>query len=118
MLPSTTSPFLRSSLPPLFATAQTRMQTRTASTANVSPSAANEILAAQRRNRPVSPHLTIYQPQVTWYLSALNRITGSTLSGVMYLFGAAYLVSPLFGWHLESASLAAAFATWPVIAKV
>jgi succinate dehydrogenase (ubiquinone) cytochrome b560 subunit len=29
-----------------------------------------------------------------------------------------YLVSPLFGWHLESASLAAAFASWPIIAKV
>jgi succinate dehydrogenase (ubiquinone) cytochrome b560 subunit len=40
------------------------------------------------------------------------------VSGLFYLFGAAYLVAPLLGWHLESASLAAAFAAWPVVAKV
>jgi len=48
----------------------------------------------------------------------LNRITGVILSGGLYIFGAAYLVSPLFGWHLESASIAAAFGAWPVAAKV
>ena len=48
----------------------------------------------------------------------MNRITGATLSGSFYLFGAAYLVAPLVGWHLESASIAAAFASWPVFAKV
>lgn len=56
--------------------------------------------------RPVSPHLLIYRPQITWYLSSLNRITGSLLSGGFYIFGTAYLASPLFGWHLESASMA------------
>lgn len=55
---------------------------------------------------------------MTWYLSALNRITGCILSGSLYVFGAAYLVSPLFGWHLESATLAASFASLPIIAKV
>jgi succinate dehydrogenase (ubiquinone) cytochrome b560 subunit len=30
----------------------------------------------------------------------------------------AYLIAPLTGWHLESASMAAAFATWPVALKV
>lgn len=34
------------------------------------------------------------------------------------MFGAAYLAAPAFGWHLESASLAAAFGAWPVAAKV
>ena len=66
----------------------------------------------------MSPHLAIYRPQITWLLSGLNRITGSILSGGFYIFGAAYLVSPLFGWHLDTASLAAAFATWPLAAKV
>jgi succinate dehydrogenase (ubiquinone) cytochrome b560 subunit len=28
------------------------------------------------------------------------------------------LVAPAFGWHLESAVLAASFAAWPVAAKV
>jgi succinate dehydrogenase (ubiquinone) cytochrome b560 subunit len=35
----------------------------------------------------------------------------------VYTFGAAYLVSPLFGWHLDVASMAAAFGTLPVAAK-
>ncbi|KAK8209161.1 hypothetical protein M8818_003856 [Zalaria obscura] len=82
-----------------------------------SDEAAHQILAKQRLNRPVSPHLGIYRPQITWYASALNRITGCVLSGGFYVFGAAYLVAPVLGWHLESASLAAAFASWPVAAK-
>jgi succinate dehydrogenase (ubiquinone) cytochrome b560 subunit len=79
---------------------------------------AYDILVQQRLKRPVSPHLGIYKPQITWYASILNRITGSILSGGLYAFGAAYLVAPLFGWHLESASIAAAVASWPVLAKV
>ncbi|KAI9847900.1 MAG: hypothetical protein M1837_001417 [Sclerophora amabilis] len=82
------------------------------------PDSAYQILVQQRLNRPVAPHLSIYQPQLTWYLSALNRITGSILSGGFYVFAAAYLAAPLLGWHLESASIAAAFGAWPVAAKV
>jgi succinate dehydrogenase (ubiquinone) cytochrome b560 subunit len=92
--------------------------TRPAATQHTSKTDAYSILASQRLHRPVSPHLSIYRPQITWYASALNRITGSILSGGFYLFGAAYLVSPLLGWHLDTASLAAAFATWPVVVKV
>lgn len=77
-----------------------------------------EILAAQRLKRPVSPHLSIYKPQITWYASALNRISGSILSGGFYLFFAAYAVAPLLGWHLESVSLAAAFGALPLAAKL
>ncbi|KAL4787848.1 hypothetical protein BJX76DRAFT_267949 [Aspergillus varians] len=93
------------------------VQTRfTASTTTSSDP--NKILAEQRLRRPVSPHLTIYRPQVTWYLSGLHRITGILLSGPLYLFATAYLAAPLFGWHLESASLAAAFAAIPAAAQV
>ncbi|KAL9124014.1 MAG: hypothetical protein Q9217_006613 [Psora testacea] len=81
------------------------------------PSDEYDILAKQRLNRPVSPHLSIYQPQITWYASALNRITGSVLSGSFYIFGAAYLVSPLFGWHLESAHLAEMFGSLGPVTK-
>ncbi|THX89857.1 hypothetical protein D6D05_00940 [Aureobasidium pullulans] len=75
--------------------------------------ASQQILAKQRLNRPVSPHLGIYKPQITWYGSALNRVTGVALSGTFYLFGLSYLIAPAFGWHVESASIAAAFAAWP-----
>jgi succinate dehydrogenase (ubiquinone) cytochrome b560 subunit len=84
----------------------------------LTPSDSYQILVAQRKNRPTSPHLSIYRPQITWYASISHRFTGSVLSGGFYVFGAAYLVSPLFGWHLDSASLAAAFGSLPVLAKV
>ncbi|KAK1050422.1 cytochrome b subunit of succinate dehydrogenase, Sdh3p [Friedmanniomyces endolithicus] len=80
--------------------------------------AGTSILARQRLNRPVAPHLMIYKAQITWYLSGLNRITGCLLSGGFYVFGALYLVAPYIGWHLETAVLAAAFAKWPAVLKV
>lgn len=101
---------------PLFHRINTDIFTRYAATTNTSDP--TKILAQQRLNRPVSPHLTIYKPQITWIGSATNRITGVALSGGLYLFATAYLASPLFGWHLESASLAAAFGSLPLLAKV
>jgi succinate dehydrogenase (ubiquinone) cytochrome b560 subunit len=91
---------------------------RRITTQKLTPEESDQILISQRRNRPTSPHLTIYKPQIPWILSSLNRITGVVLSGGLYIFGSAYLIAPLLGWHLESASIAAAFATWPVAAKV
>ncbi|KAJ9663868.1 cytochrome b subunit of succinate dehydrogenase, Sdh3p [Neophaeococcomyces mojaviensis] len=116
--PTTTT--MRMISPAAIATGQIRPATSGphANTVSVSSDEAYKLLAEQRVHRPVSPHLGIYQPQVTWYLSALNRITGSILSGSFYLFGFAYLVAPAFGWHLESASIAAAFASWPIVVKL
>ncbi|KAI9740540.1 MAG: hypothetical protein M1834_005121 [Cirrosporium novae-zelandiae] len=94
------------------------VQTRYVATQNMKEDEAYSILVEQRKNRPVSPHLTVYKPQITWVPSMFNRITGSILSGGMYVFATAYLVAPLFGWHLESAALAAAFGAWPLLAKV
>ncbi|KAL8681359.1 MAG: hypothetical protein Q9186_002502 [Xanthomendoza sp. 1 TL-2023] len=87
-------------------------------TETIPQTSASDLLATQRRARPVAPHLTIYQTQIPWALSALNRITGSLLSGGFYLFGACYLISPLFGWHLESSALAASFAELPTAVKL
>ena len=36
--------------------------------------------AAAKSQRPVSPHLQIYQPQLTWLMSGLHRITGAGLA--------------------------------------
>ena len=92
--------------------------TRLAATQSASQETAAEILAKQRLQRPVSPHLSIYRPQITWYASSLNRITGITLSGSLYLFGLAYLAAPYTGWHLETASMVATVAAWPAAAKI
>ena len=47
---------------------------------SLKPSATEGILNEQRLRRPNSPHMTIYQPQLTWYSSIANRITGVGLS--------------------------------------
>jgi succinate dehydrogenase (ubiquinone) cytochrome b560 subunit len=78
----------------------------------------NQILVKQRLARPIAPHLSIYKPQIGWIGSSLHRVTGFALSGTLYLWATAYLVSPAFGWHLESASMAASFGALPLAAKV
>ncbi len=81
-------------------------------TEKVTPSSAGEVLAAQRLRRPVSPHLTVYDYQQTWLGGSIwQRFTGAGLSGLLYAYAGAYLAAPLLGWHLESASIAAAMAS-------
>ncbi|KAL0639996.1 hypothetical protein Q9L58_000824 [Maublancomyces gigas] len=114
------NPFLIKSTSP-GASALSVLQTRSAATntsENVTQDQAYSILVAQRKLRPVSPHLSIYQPQLTWYGSAANRVTGAAISGGVYVFALAYLASPALGLHVESASIAAAFGALPVAAKV
>ncbi|KIV86120.1 succinate dehydrogenase, cytochrome b556 subunit [Exophiala sideris] len=113
----TKTPLSRLSAPAAIAMGQ-HLQYRQAATTTVSQTAGGEILAEQRKHRPVSPHLSIYRPQITWYMSSFNRITGAFLSVAVYAYGAAYLVAPLFGWHLESAAVAASFGALPIFAKV
>jgi succinate dehydrogenase (ubiquinone) cytochrome b560 subunit len=94
------------------------LQTRPVATTKTTIQENREILDAQRRNRPVSPHLSIYKLEQTWFgASAWTRITGAILSGSSYVFFSGYLVAPLLGWHWESASVAAAFAGLPFLAK-
>ncbi|KIS67951.1 uncharacterized protein UMAG_11744 [Mycosarcoma maydis] len=74
-----------------------------------------DLLNQQRAQRPSSPHFTIYQPQITWLLSIINRITGTGLSVLLYAYFAAYAGYPLFGSAeaLSSASLTDFVATLP-----
>ncbi|CAG8960226.1 hypothetical protein HYFRA_00012744 [Hymenoscyphus fraxineus] len=96
-----------------------KIQNRHAATSpGLTPADSYKILVEQRKNRPVSPHLAIYQPQIPWILSITHRITGSILSGGFYIFGSAYLVAPVLGWDLSSAAMAASFGAWPLLAKV
>ncbi|KAL8858577.1 MAG: hypothetical protein Q9178_004871 [Gyalolechia marmorata] len=108
----------RFSAPAIITACKPLTQSRPITTEKVPEDEAYALLKAQRAARPIAPHLSIYQTQIPWTLSALNRITGSILSGGFYLFGAAYLVSPLFGWHLESSALAASFAELPTAVKL
>jgi len=47
-----------------------------------------------RLKRPLSPHLTIYKPQVTSMLSITHRMTGIALTGYAAILGLGCLVLP------------------------
>ncbi|SCU90119.1 LANO_0D07646g1_1 [Lachancea nothofagi CBS 11611] len=82
------------------------MTRRMVSTAKTTVSEQESILVAQRKNRPVSPHLTIYQPQLTWYLSSLHRISGVVLGLGFFTATIAFGVSTVFGLGLTTNNLA------------
>lgn len=69
-----------------------------------------------RLNRPQSPHLTIYKPQLTSMLSITHRGTGIALTGYAAIFAVSALLCPegsnsivaaIDGLNLGAASLAA-----------
>lgn len=47
-------------------------------------------LGSKSSNRPLSPHLSIYQPQLTWVLSIAFRVTGCGLTVPIYAGAIAY----------------------------
>ncbi|KAG0299399.1 hypothetical protein BGZ98_010086 [Dissophora globulifera] len=75
-------------------------------------------LVEQRKNRPIAPHLTIYQPQLTWYLSMFHRATGGAVAVGFYAGAIAYAVGPMIGLGFDAASVVSTLATVPVAAKV
>ena len=52
-----------------------------------------------RGNRPLSPHLQIYRPQITSVLSILHRMTGAGLALVPLLRSQLYGVDPSAACH-------------------
>ncbi|KAI1422507.1 succinate dehydrogenase cytochrome b subunit [Xylaria sp. FL1777] len=94
------------------------LQVRTAATTKVTPDEAQALLASQRLRRPIAPHLSAYDYKQTWFSTSVwTRITGGGLTAALYVFSLSYLAAPLTGWHLESASLAAAAGGLPLAAK-
>lgn len=71
------------------------------------------LLAQQRLRRPLSPHLTIYRPQITSVLSVLMRNTGLLMSGAFCLFPLLHLT-----FDISTASLAASFGSLSLFVKV
>ncbi|GME70004.1 unnamed protein product [[Candida] boidinii] len=76
------------------------------------------ILVAQRKNRPVSPHLDIYKPQLTWVLSGAHRITGVGLAVGFYGLTCTYALSSLLGVPFDGATLVSVAAGLPIAVKV
>ena len=82
-------------------------------------STTNHLLARQRLNRPVAPHLSIYRRQITSVLSVLQRLTGLTLSAAFSLFPILYFSSAHLGLGLDlsAEALATSFGSLPWIVK-
>ncbi|KAJ5538667.1 succinate dehydrogenase cytochrome b560 subunit [Penicillium frequentans] len=91
---------------------------RNVSTQNIPTESPHHRLAAQRLNRPVSPHISIYKWQFVSSASILHRITGILLSGSLYAFGTLYLLSPNLGIHLDSTTMVDAFGALPTAVKI
>ncbi|CAR29929.1 hypothetical protein ZYGR_0AD06200 [Zygosaccharomyces rouxii] len=97
--------FLRPSVVSRSTTLTRQLAKRYQSTVKTSFDEELQILRAQRKNRPISPHLTIYQPQMTWYLSSLHRVSGVMLGAAFYCLTIAFGVSTLFGLGLNTENL-------------
>lgn len=69
----------------------------------------------QRQRRPLSPHLSIYQPQLTWVMSIGHRATGAGLAGLLYVFGLYYGIAQP-GAITEAAALTLADVPGAVVA--
>lgn len=78
----------------------------------------DQLLKKQRERRPVSPHLTIYEPQITMILSSFHRITGVAMGFAFYGLTVAYAATSLLSIPFDSATLISAFAGLPIAAKV
>ena len=50
---------------------------------------------AKRLNRPTSPDLSIYQPQLTWVMSGSFRALAAAISGAFYLTAMGFAVLPI-----------------------
>ncbi|CAG8726115.1 26247_t:CDS:2, partial [Gigaspora rosea] len=74
----------------------------------------NKLLNSQRAVRPLSPHMTIYQPQITWYMSGFHRVTG----GILAAGAIAYAIQGPLGLGLNSDALVAEIATLPTSLKL
>lgn len=65
----------------------------------------------ENKQRPVSPHLSIYEPQLTWVMSIFHRITGAGLAAGVYLGSLSYLSAGL----PSSAGVVATVASMPAV---
>ncbi|KAF9171144.1 cytochrome b subunit of succinate dehydrogenase, Sdh3p [Mortierella sp. AD011] len=72
----------------------------------------------QRKDRPLVPTFSIYEPELTWCLSGLHRVTGTAVAVGFYGGAIAYTLGPLFGLGFDSADVISMIAPIPDAAKI
>ncbi|KAJ2682340.1 hypothetical protein H4R19_007149 [Coemansia spiralis] len=65
------------------------------------------------KNRPISPHISIYQPQMSWVLSGIHRNAGVAVGGAAFLYTAAFGLAPMVGMDLSSVAVTSMLAAAP-----
>lgn len=69
------------------------------------------LLRQKALGRPISPHLTIYQPQLTWMVSGFHRVSGCVMAGVLLFGGVGFAALPfnftqfveyVRSWHIPA----------------
>uniref|UniRef100_A0A0R3S0K5 Succinate dehydrogenase cytochrome b560 subunit, mitochondrial n=1 Tax=Elaeophora elaphi TaxID=1147741 RepID=A0A0R3S0K5_9BILA len=53
------------------------------------------LLRQRALKRPISPHLSVYKPQVTWMVSGFHRLTGCAMGGTLLIGGIGFALLPL-----------------------
>lgn len=94
------------------------MALRPVSHVTTTPDEEQAILVAQRKNRPTSPHLEIWKPEVNFVLSASHRILGVAMAGAFYALTCGYAATSILGIDFTSATLVSAFSTLPLVVKL
>ncbi|OLY80990.1 Succinate dehydrogenase cytochrome B subunit, mitochondrial [Smittium mucronatum] len=81
---------------------------------NVKPySTFKEISIEAKKHRPLSPHLSIYKPAMSFYMSGANRITSLIFTFGSMLGCVSAAVAPFFGVHFDSAAVVSFISTMP-----
>ncbi|KAK8031412.1 succinate dehydrogenase cytochrome b subunit protein [Apiospora arundinis] len=102
----------------LSAKATSTIQTRPASTNKITETDAHSILAAQRRQRPISPICRSTTRRRRGSVAPSGTVLPAASSAAACTFSRRRTwPRPLLGWHIESASMAAAFGTLPLAVK-
>uniref|UniRef100_A0A0K8RL47 Putative succinate dehydrogenase cytochrome b subunit n=1 Tax=Ixodes ricinus TaxID=34613 RepID=A0A0K8RL47_IXORI len=74
-----------------------------AATGGQAPASAEFFQKNKKLQRPLSPHLTIYEPQITTMLSITHRVTGCGLGVCVYGLGLApFLTAHQFPYYVEA----------------
>ncbi|KAM3723077.1 Succinate dehydrogenase cytochrome b560 subunit [Dirofilaria immitis] len=53
------------------------------------------LLRQRALKRPISPHLSVYKPQLTWMVSGFHRMTGCAMAGTLLIGGIGFALLPL-----------------------
>ncbi|VDN54817.1 unnamed protein product [Dracunculus medinensis] len=74
---------------------QTSAQSKSAAKTPIQIWGWNYLMRQRALKRPISPHLQVYKPQLTWMVSGFHRMTGCAMAGTLLIGGVGFALLPL-----------------------